>query len=332
MQSTNFVINNRNLACSSNLENEFNFAPNKNYIFNLSYLSSLDVIGDKSADFLQGQVSADVLAVNQTKMQPSAICNLQGRIIALLNVTYWNQFHLILPDDLVSSVQKVLKKTAMFSRVTVTKNPDLSVYGFYLQNSEDKVPFNANLPKSQYDTQTEQLYCCYKIAPQLYIFIVYNTAKDMLQNDFTKEQQRSELAWHSLYLKSGHVDIYPCSSALFLPHRLGLEKTSYINFKKGCYLGQEIIARTHYRAKLKHEMRIFTSSLTDKPYSGQKILDSKTNSEIGEIIDFSPISNNHYIIAISSFFNHSNIVIFEGHEESSKLDLFEQGINYANMD
>ncbi|OGT54636.1 MAG: hypothetical protein A3F43_04260 [Gammaproteobacteria bacterium RIFCSPHIGHO2_12_FULL_42_10] len=48
--------------------------------------------------------------------------------------------------------------------------------------------------------------------------------------------------------------IYPETSGQFLPHELSLQKTDAISFNKGCYTGQEIIARIHYRAKLKKQL------------------------------------------------------------------------------
>lgn len=314
MPDLNISINNRQLACQYPLKDELVFDKNKNYIFNLEYLNVLNVLGEKSAEFLQGQLTADILSVNQQNSIPSAMCNIKGRIIALLNVVYWNNLLLILPCDLIDQVQKTLKKTALFSKVTIEKNNRIQVYGFYLQNPEDKIPFNASLPTEEYQAKSNELYCCYKITANLYVFLIDKIKTDKFQEDFPKSARRSEFCWHNLLLKSGNIDIYPDSSALFLPQRLSLHDTKYLNFKKGCYLGQEIIARMHYRSKAKHAMQLYLTKIPQKIYAGQKLYDSETEAEIGEIIDFSFENADHCIIAVSVLFKHSNTVNFENAE------------------
>ncbi|MDF1757047.1 MAG: folate-binding protein YgfZ [Legionellaceae bacterium] len=314
MQSSHFLINNRNFIYNSDIETDLSLKEGENYIFKLEYLDCLNVVGENASDFLQGQLSCDVMEVNNNQMRPSTMCNLQGRVTALIDVFLWKKYHLLLPNDLSSKVQKVLNRTAMFSKVKVAKDSSLVVFGFYLQNPDDKIPLSAKLPNSQYDFTSHELYCCYKVTDNLYIFITNKSNAVNFQEGFSTEKTRGDLAWHHLYLNDGGIEIYSDSSGVFLPHRLGLQKTKHISFNKGCYIGQEIIARMHYRSKLKHDRFLYTTITSSQLHSGQKIFDANSKSEIGEVIDFSPTPNKGYLLAISAILEHSNIVTFEGQE------------------
>ena len=312
------LINNRTLTLLHPISDELSFEVEKNYIFDLSYLAALDVCGDKAAEFLQGQLSCDINEVNTDTMRRGAMCNLQGRILALIDIIDWCGLHLILPYDLLKTTQTSLAKTAMFSRVTLQPNSSFNIFGFYLQNSTDRIPFDAILPKNINDVVVTPEYACYQCTDKLYIFLVNSSFKDELISAYKLTQQRGSLAWHWLQMRHGLIEIYPNSQSIFLPHRLLLHKTSVLSFNKGCYKGQEIIARTQYRAKLKHDMKQFIIKTTEQLYSGQAIFDSTGKVNIGELIDYCPIAHETYLIAISSVFEHDTKLFFDGHK--SELD------------
>lgn len=297
MPMNNYLINSRQLTACTPLASELIFEPSCNYLFDLSYLASLQVDGEKAQEFLQGQLSCDLRQVNPEQMRQAAMCNLKGRVLALMDVLNWQEqgWQLILPQDLLLETQASLSKVAMFSRVTLKPATQYRLFGFYLQNANDSLPFNHKLVNSPYAVMHQEHYCIYALDPQFYIILVDTRRSEELCQPFINSKQwRGSLAWHALQLQQKRIEIYPESRGLFLPHRLGLHLSGYISFDKGCYKGQEIIARTHYRAKLKHELQVFTMK-SDKPLqSGQKLLNDK-----GELIDFCPIAEGNFLIAAS---------------------------------
>ena len=120
----------------------------------------------------------------------------------------------------------------------------------------------------------------------------------LIQPFLEKNQWRGSLAWHALQLEQKQMSIYPESRGLFLPHRLELHQSGHINFNKGCYKGQEIIARVHYRSKPKHKLHLLTITTEQSLRSGDVLL-SEEKQEIGLIIDYSPIRDNTYRVLIS---------------------------------
>lgn len=316
MIMTPYKVNNRQLTAFASLREELIYDSNKNYLFDLDYLAGIHVKGERSQEFLQGQLSCDLREVSEHEMRKGAMCDLKGRILALLDVVNWSGrgFQLILPRDLVSGTKASLAKTAMFSRVTLNPESSYQLLGFHLQNENDSVPFNLKLPNTPYEVIHRDSYCCYCLGNHFYIFLVDVAHAQTLRDEFAKcSQYRGSLAWHALQLQQKRIEIYPESRGLFLPHRLGLQLSGYLSFNKGCYKGQEIIARTHYRAKLKHELKIFKISTNESLHAGQKIFNDVGKIEIGELVDFCPIGNNEYLIAASVVLECPERLLFEGH-------------------
>lgn len=316
----NHSINHRLFTTLHPVEKELILAPEKNYLFDLSYLGIIDVIGDKSTDFLQGQLTCDVNAISDIQMLQGAQCNLQGRILTLMDVLQWNGIKLVLPKDLILATINSFNKTAMLSRVSLKENEALRVFGFYLQNPNDLTPDTTFFPTILYGLTYGDDYCVYHLGSGFYIVITGTHFGDKISQMFSTNQQLlGSLTWHTLRLAKQELSVYPDSRGLFLPHRLNLHQTPYLSFNKGCYKGQEIIARMHYKGTLKHHLMLYSLSTTEQIFCGQKILNAPGGSEIGELIDYSMLGSNSYLVAVSILKNTDSDVLFEGHNEFIKL-------------
>lgn len=317
------TVNTRSLTAFAPLAHEMNYESDKNYLFDLSYLTAIDVVGEKALEFLQGQLSCDVRKVTQTSMQQGALCNLKGRVLALLDLVKWSNqgVYLILPHDLMAETQANLAKTAIFSRVQLNPMVNYQLFGFYLQNQEDLIPFNIDLPENRHDVTYQDSYCCYSLGNHRYILLVESKYTEEISAPFKKHLQwRGSLAWHAIQLKQQQIEIYPKSRGLFLPHRLGLHLSGRLSFDKGCYKGQEIIARTHYRATLKHELKVFKIETKIMLQSGQALFAANSDVEIGELIDYCPLGDNKFLVAASLLIEHPESARIEGH----RIDLTEE--------
>ena len=293
------LVNTRSYTAFIPIQEELTLNPSKNYLYDLSYLGCLNVVGSRASEFLQGQLSCDLREVTPNQMRQSVMCNLKGRILAMQDVIDWQGLHLILPNDLMGDTQRSLSKTAALSQVTLVPTTDFQLLGFYLQNKDDIIPLDASLPDEIHQVVQHETYCCYHLGAGCYIFLVEKTGATALCEAFiNRGQWRGSLAWHALQLQQARIEIYPESRGLFLPHRLRLDQTGHLNFNKGCYKGQEIVARMHYRAKRTHEMKPLTLKLNEPPQSGQPLLDEK-QVEIGELIDFCPIGDDLYLCVVS---------------------------------
>ncbi|KTC86693.1 YgfZ/GcvT domain-containing protein [Legionella brunensis] len=300
MTSNNYLINHRPYTYTLSLSSEFIFQNDKNYLFELANLGILSIVGEGAQEFLQGQLTCDLRQVTINSMRQGAQCNLKGRILTLLDVIYWHHFQLILPSDLFSETQNSLTKTAMLSRVKIEPNHSCQIFGFYLNNPRDILPFDIELPAEQFSVKQTEEFVSYCLGDNLYILVAKKEKAEALVNPFRQTAQyRGSLAWHYLQLSNKQLQIYPETRGLFLPHRLDLHLSNHISFEKGCYKGQEIIARTHYKAKLKHGLRLFTIESKEPLFAGKKLFDLSGKKEVGELIDFCPLGNDHSLIAVS---------------------------------
>lgn len=317
----NHIINSRIFTSFNTIERELNLYKKVNYLFDLSYIGILDVAGNNSLDFLQGQLTCDLRLVSDIQMIQGAQCNLKGRILSLSDIINWNGFKLVLPKDLLEATRNSFNKTAQLSRVDIQPTNNLKVFGFYLQNRDDLVPYTAFLPTALYGFSLGTGYCSYHLGDGFYIFIVQSDVEEELCSSFIAHDQfLGSLAWHALRLSKHHIEIYPESRGLFLPHRLGLHKSQYLSFDKGCYKGQEIIARTHYRATIKHELKIYKINSQEAIHSGQRLLKVNEETEAGELIDYSPLGNHTFLIAASIIKDAIEPFIFEGHTHPVVLE------------
>ena len=314
-----YTIDNR--LYTSNDSDNMDVLPEKNYLFELPWLSVSDVMGDRAGEFLQGQLSCDVSEITDKSMRKGAMCNLKGRVLALLDVINWQGFKLVLPTDLVNDTLTSLSKTAMVSRVKLQQNLDLKVYGFYLGNPDDIQPFNITPPAERYSVISNDTVCMYALSEQHYLIVIRaENAEKLTERFLAHHQLYGSLEWHQQQLERLDIQIYPKTRGVFLPHRIDLHKTDFISFDKGCYKGQEIIARTHYKAKLKHGLRKFTIHTHEKLAVGMKLFSPTDHAEIGELVDFCPLDAGSYLIACTIINEYPEQVIFEEHVSPVTLD------------
>ncbi|MGQ3891136.1 CAF17-like 4Fe-4S cluster assembly/insertion protein YgfZ [Legionella sp. CNM-4043-24] len=301
-----YVINERPYHTLAAINDELRLSDDCNALYDLSYLSLIEIDGPRAAEFLQGQMSCDVNQVGETQMRRGLFCNLQGRIQAMADVIYWHGYQLVLPEDLIPAMLTTLAKTALVSRVKPSHNTGCYVYGLHLPRADSPMPLRIQLPETPFSAAANDEMCCYSIGNHCYILVSKSPLADM--------PMRGSLSWHRLQLALGQVEIYPDTQSLFLPHRLELQKKSYISFDKGCYKGQEIIARTHYRARLKHSLRQFLIPAGEPLSAGKKIMAPDTGAEVGELIDFSPVSADTIMISVSILNEYRGLAAIEDHQ------------------
>jgi len=149
-----------------------------------------------------------------------------------------------------------------------------------------------NLPVERYGVTRNERFCCYKIDESLYMMILE-------EGENLPVERRGSLGWHAKQLERKGFEIYPESRGVFLPHRVDMHLSGYLSFDKGCYKGQEIIARMHYRATLKHELACLTIETTQKLQSGQPLYSEDGADEIGVLVDYCPVDKGRFLVLVS---------------------------------
>jgi hypothetical protein len=233
----------------------------------LDYLSVVRFSGSDAGSFLHGQVSADVLGLDSGDSTFACYCEPKGRVLALMLVhRVGEEYFVIMSDTLVASVSQRLELYVMRSDVMIEVLSDHMVSGLYA----DKIPEPAS-------TST----CAMRLAGSSQWLLV--TSHDTAANTNTV----SQADWKISELQLGITWLNPGTSGQFLPQWLGFEELGAVNYHKGCYPGQEIVARTHYLGKVKRHPRLLNSKLAFDPEPMDKIgLISDGQPYDGIIVDF----------------------------------------------
>ncbi len=257
----------------------------------------LQISGEDSAKFLQGQLTCDLDGFASGSCQLGAACNNKGRVYA--------NFRLIkLGDDFFLSMQPGVLEIAMqtlqkyipfykaqmndashrFKRFGLTgnkatellktifpalpeKNRSANVGGNIIINLSDNLP--------RYELWLEDI----------------NNAD--IQARIETLPRREKSAWDILDLQAGILLIEDGDTSLYTPEELNLDLAGFISFNKGCYTGQEIVARMHFRGKA--NKRLFLASfVADTPEENYTLYDTAGNA-LGSIFNVRSLNDKSHI-------------------------------------
>lgn len=249
---------------------------NKQIIAPLSHLAILSVSGQDASDFLQGQTTCNIKTLSDSIPQLGAFCNAKGRTIStFIVVKQTDTLQLILPSDLLASVKKRLTMYILRSDVKLTdQSENLCIIGLYKPTasiSDHLLPY------------PEQAHSFLFFAPP-------DEAQSFWSNALTHEITAINAdAWLNLDIQAGIPWLTPATTEKFVPQMLNLDKLNAISFEKGCYTGQEIVARTHYLGKNKRVMYQAHCSIHSDVTPGCTIIDSSNpDAKQGEVILVAP--------------------------------------------
>lgn len=237
----------------------------------LTHLAVLTVSGKDAASFLQGQTTCDIYTLTESRPALGAYCNAKGRAIStFIVIKRQESFLLILTCDLLDSVRKKLQMYVLRADVQLTdRSDDLCISGI------------ANIEVSP----QENLY----VYPQLdngFLFIGNLEETRLFWSEITQRQPLNLVnssAWLGLDIKAGIPWLYSQTSEEFVPQMLNLDKLGAISFNKGCYTGQEIVARTHYLGKNKRAMYQANCLTTSDIVPGCTVIDDQ-DAVLGTVI------------------------------------------------
>jgi len=209
----------------------------------LHYLRLFSASGTDAGDFLHGQLTADVVSLAPGQSTLSAWCSPRGQVIAPMLVQRREEDWLIaLEQSLASETIQRMTRFILRSLVTFTEFENR-----WLTGSLDVVPRPGNQ-----SPWLDRLNLGYELT-------------DEPGSKFVEDSAAAERKWKAWELRRGLSWLSPSTTERFLPQMLGLDDLGAVSFNKGCYPGQEIVARARYLGKVKR---------------GPVILELKGNAEL----------------------------------------------------
>jgi tRNA-modifying protein YgfZ len=240
-------------------------------LFALSGHGMIKISGPQAAKLLQGQLSCDVDAIVSGSGAMGAHCNPKGRVISLFYAArIHDDFYLIMPAALVPAALAALKKYAPFYKAELAD----SGHNYHIAGCRNDDVTHAAAAINVPGTDRK---------------IILTT--DAPAADCSAED------WKQLDMLQGIPAVYPQTSGKFLPHELNLPALNAVSFSKGCYTGQEIIARLHYRGKPKTHMH---HGCSQTPLAPGDTLYLQGNPAATVIDCSQKVYNNEYALLFSS--------------------------------
>jgi folate-binding protein YgfZ len=231
------------------------------FIVDLSPVDGLIAVsGQDAVSFLQGQLTVDMHEIKTKKHSLAAFCNLKGRIHALFRLFYdQDTYYLAAPKEIISPAVTQLKKFARFSKVTLTEVSEQWQH-FGIFNAEYFDAAGIICLKLSNNPQRVELWGLISAMQAQ-----WNKLSLTLPIKTVNE-------WKLLDIEAGIPNIWPETQEKFLPHYLNLPQLGAVSFSKGCYVGQEIIARMQYRGNVKRGLsRALIDNLPILPAPGTSL-------------------------------------------------------------
>ncbi len=221
----------------------------------LEDLTALAVRGADTVAFLQGQLSQDIQLLEQRGAMLAGLHNPQGRCLALLRLFHLgsDQVLLVLPAEIADRVRTQLNRYVLRSRVRLADaSGSWRIYGLTGPDAEAAASTRLHLPLDR--AGLRQLI----LAPR----------GEPLPQGHTE----SGAEWQVENIEAGLPEVLSGTSGEFVAQMLNLDAIGAISFEKGCYTGQEIIARTHFRGQVKRRMQLFHTDSESPLSPGDRVM------------------------------------------------------------
>ena len=211
-------------------------------------------------DVLHGQTTRNFKTLDLHQHIDGAFCDLKGRVITDFTAVLTSEATMLMrvSVSVAELLQQHLAKYLMFSK---TKMRMLDWHCWGCRDSSDNAPAGIRIPRP--DGHCE-IWSSQSIPP----------AHALSQDE-----------WLLFRFTRGLARISEQSVGKYLPQDLNYDLNGLVDFDKGCYTGQEIIARLHYRGKPKRRLSLLSVNSSTRPNCGERIVDASTGKSIGSVVE-----------------------------------------------
>jgi len=231
----------------------------------LESLGALRLRGRDAFAFLQGQVSADLMRLTPAHSALAGYHNPQGRVLALLRLLALapDEVLAILPRELTAAVASRLRGFILRSKVALEDDSAAWRFEGLIGGAAPAPAIAAKLPRARSDVARFGSTLALRIgdAGARWLLATPSTAPTGESGDGLEGCAREDARlWRRLAIEAGEPQVQGSTSGEFVAQMLNLDVLGAIDFDKGCYTGQEVIARAHYRGRVKRRLQRFRTS------------------------------------------------------------------------
>ncbi len=241
-------------------------------------LGLIMVSGEDASEFLQNQLSNDINLLDQTRFQLSSYSTPKGRMLGVFRVIQVSNGYLLLTTrSMVQSLLEQLFKYIVQAKVTLADASDYFAR-IALQTDQPGIIEHPLMPTEpgtvmQNDSSISlQLEALGSQQRYLLMFLSADEAIKLWESFATQLQVAGFSSWHLSEIKAGIPMIYPQTREEFVLQMANLGALGGVSFKKGCFPGQEIVARMEYLGKLKRRMFLARIETDCLPLPGDELV------------------------------------------------------------
>lgn len=268
----------------------------------LASLALIEVRGGDAESFLQGQFSSDVAALGDEldetgarRCQLNAYCNPKGRALALIKLIRCAAgFWMIVPTALADGLVNRLEMFVLRADVDIALRPKFSLLGWIPGDEK-----NDDLTGDMIDEPGDRIerVAVGGVRPRQ-ILIGEKSALDSVS------RAHDDDVWRLLDIHSGIPQIYPQTAGAFIPQTINLDLIDGLSFTKGCYPGQEIIARLRYRGKVKQRMIAGIAHGLARLAPGDPVYTQRGAQKAGLVVDAVQTGEREYTFSATAPVDH----------------------------
>jgi folate-binding protein YgfZ len=266
----------------------------------LSHEGVLAVRGADASKFLQGQLTCNLNYLSDTQASLGARCTQKGRMQSSFRILLEGDGVLMaMATELLEPQLADLKKYAVFSKSKLTDESAAWVrFGLEHANAA-LISLGLELPADTDSVVRNDGLIAIRVSPERAELWVAADQADTIKGKLSVQLAEGNLnQWLLGQIRAGIGQVMPSTRELFIPQMLNLQAVGGVSFKKGCYTGQEIVARMQYLGKLKRRLYRLTLDASELPEPGTPLFSPTHGSSIGEVVLAATAGQNIELLAV----------------------------------
>lgn len=263
-----------------------------NFIAPLTHLGLIAATGEDAATFLHNQLTNDIEALSPSVARLAGYCSPKGRLLAtMLAWKTGDAIYLQLPREIQPTVQKRLQMFILRSKAKLADATDRVALGLVGPAAAAALaPWFEALPQQAYAVVHADAGTLIRVAdadgaPRYQWIATLEVAKTAWPQLANTLPAADSSAWRQSEIRAGIPMVLAATQEQFVPQMVNYELVGGVNFRKGCYPGQEIVARSQYLGKLKRRTVIAEIESADVAPGMEVYADSDPEQPCGQIVN-----------------------------------------------
>ncbi|MCO1334938.1 folate-binding protein [Microbulbifer sp. OS29] len=267
--------------------------PQSLHLLDLGPIGTIAINGPDSQKFLQGQLTCDLVNLPNNHSTLGAHCNPKGRMISAFSALKLSQseFILRLPRNLAPIAQQALAKYAVFFKTELRDASNethwLGLQGRGVAERAAKLlgfeqPSAGEIRVFEFAGERCMAQCVSEV--QLALLVPTSQAQQMWQKLSPESEATGYDRWQKRQIEAGIPQVDAATTEMFIPQMTNLHLLGGVSFKKGCYTGQEVVARMQFRGAAKRRLYRASCASGDLPSAGLEVYGDGEQS-IGNLVE-----------------------------------------------